>query len=244
MTLSLRNLYRTGTTTVTSPMLDAAEVTTSSLADSASEDQDVVMHPVSLISKVEADQPCRIRAYATQAARQADAARDEATAPPGDLPILLDVVLDNTNLDYFIQEARVWVNLETPQLDSFYLNIENQSGATNPIIVTLHYSALIVPESSFTSRPTFIDETLPFTVKVSHHWKSIVATGSGDITLDDTITKNIRFTVWNNSGAAITLNPNGGVSTVAAGFSFPDKTGIGLEYRASTQTWFISGALS
>jgi hypothetical protein len=111
-----------------------ATITTASLAHNATEDSTVVLAAGYRLLQITTDRACRVRLYTTSAKRTADAARSTGVDPTGDHGLMFEFVAVGAVTDYDL----------TPTVDGFcpagtsaYYAIENRSGSTSAVEVTL-----------------------------------------------------------------------------------------------------------
>jgi hypothetical protein len=112
-----------------------ATVTTASLVDSTYEDGNITMAAGYRIYKITADRSCRIRLYSSVAQRTADAGRAIGVDPSGDHGVMLDAVFSAGGTLTMSPLVDGFVDSGT---DVPY-SIENRSGSTSPVTVTITY---------------------------------------------------------------------------------------------------------
>lgn len=113
------------------------EIITSSLADKAHSKikVDLGSSEVFLLLKATADKPCRVRAYATTAQRDADESRAPGTDPTGDHGVLMDVRLVAGSLTMVLTPAPAVFCLT--DFGEVPMTITNESGSTGVVTVVL-----------------------------------------------------------------------------------------------------------
>lgn len=117
---------------------DTILYTTASLADDASETDELDMGTdiSAKLFKIVTDVAARVRVYATNAQRDADAARAIGVDPTGDHGLLFEFVT-TADLSWTLSPA---VDIVSDAADGVYgLIITNLSGSTDTVAVTLHY---------------------------------------------------------------------------------------------------------
>jgi hypothetical protein len=129
----------TGSTTITITLARAREevaFTTASLADGATAESTVSIGcRAALLVGIEADRACRVRFYDTSAARAADSARGEATDPAAGIGVLAEYIF--TGADTYGAEPPIILKNGDGSGTTVYYAVENQSGATSTVEVTL-----------------------------------------------------------------------------------------------------------
>lgn len=110
---------------------------TTSIADTTSELKNVAVGKVSMVRKIESNVPCRIRAYSTAAYRTADAARAIGIDPQGEHGLLLEAVTEAANLVLDASDMSSLFNADAPAVNTIYFNIQNRSGITQIVTVTI-----------------------------------------------------------------------------------------------------------
>jgi hypothetical protein len=113
-------------------------ITTGSLAISATENgtKDLTVS-ASVLLRVQADRACRVRLYSTSAARTADASRPIGTDPDPGEGLLCEFVFTSTELDETADPTIILKNMDNPVDTDIYYAIENRSGGTSAVVVTL-----------------------------------------------------------------------------------------------------------
>lgn len=116
------------------------QINTELITNNSSIEQVIEIVPRLIINSISVSHSSRVRVYANATARAADTTRDVNTPPPEDLPILLDILFETDNLDYYLQFGRVWVNLDDPQTSNYYLTLQNTSGSDTSLTLTLTHT--------------------------------------------------------------------------------------------------------
>lgn len=113
------------------------QVVTASLADLAVETGAVALGMSTRILRISADVPCRVRLYSTAAYRTADSARNIGTAVTGEHGMVLEVVLVTGNLTLDLNPQAIGSNMDGPPTDDLYYSIQNRSGGTTAVTVSI-----------------------------------------------------------------------------------------------------------
>jgi hypothetical protein len=114
------------------------DATTGSLAaNSSDEDVEFAVGKASNIFRIETSHPARVRLYTSEAKRTADAARPVSTDPVAGTGVILEVVTDLSNLTIDLTPAVFAANLEGTPVNVIPAIVQNLSGSTNAITVTL-----------------------------------------------------------------------------------------------------------
>lgn len=116
-----------------------ASKTTASLVNAARESGTVTLTGAAAyrVFRVAADRACRVRLYTTTAARDADVARAVGTDPTGDHGVVLDIVFPALVLSY--DTSPVVDGWLPGTAGTVPITIDNLSGATSTVAVTLTY---------------------------------------------------------------------------------------------------------
>jgi hypothetical protein len=117
---------------------DTETYTTASLANLADEDGYIVLSEGYRLMKIQTDRACRVRVYATDAHRTADAARPVGTDPTGDHGLIFEYVAvgaETRILNPFVDGA----NMEAVPDNDIPLSIENRSGGASTVAVTFTF---------------------------------------------------------------------------------------------------------
>ena len=111
-----------------------SEITTSSLANNASEETTVTLKPGYRLLKVETDIAARVRVYDSTASRTADTARAIGTDPSGVHGVVLDLVTIPSILAWWLSPVVDGYTVDAT--DTVPLSITNLSGTTDTVTVT------------------------------------------------------------------------------------------------------------
>jgi hypothetical protein len=112
-------------------------LTTTSLANLAEYTGTMTLGQSFIIAKVASDKACRFRAYRTAAYRTADSARAIGTDPTGEHGLIVDVVTTVSNLGIDLEPLATGVNGDDPQVSDVYVAVQNKSGSTGTVQVTV-----------------------------------------------------------------------------------------------------------
>lgn len=125
------------------PLRQTTQVTSSSLANLASQQTTIALPSGYRLYRIETDVPARVRLYTTQAKQIADASRIVGIDPTGDHGVMLDFVTFDGATPVLSADL-------SPTVDGFdgsvspsgsvFITITNLSGATDTVTVTLSYS--------------------------------------------------------------------------------------------------------
>lgn len=119
-----------------SPAQSSITVTTTSIADNATDDTTGALGKYSLLSRIVADRACRVRIYQTAAYQTADAARAIGVDPTGEHGVLLDAVIEASNLTLDLSPIAALCDGESPRTGDLNISITNMSGSTHTVAVT------------------------------------------------------------------------------------------------------------
>lgn len=111
---------------------------TASIATDASEDWTITEDGI-IALRVAFNQAARVRVYASAAYRTADAARPIGEYPEGDHGLLLEVISDGTDLDYWLGRPAIMSSADGG--DNLYATVTNL-GAAGVVQVTITYIKL------------------------------------------------------------------------------------------------------
>ena len=112
-------------------------ITTSSLADSASENVTITgTGKAGQLLAIETDQAAWVTLYCSQSARTSDAGRLEDADPSAGSGVIAEAITTGAQT-VLVTPCINYFNIETSPLDELYLKVVNKSGATNTITVTL-----------------------------------------------------------------------------------------------------------
>lgn len=115
-----------------------ATYTTASIADLAEETGTITMKKGYRLLRIQTDKASRVRIYTKAAARTADAARAIGTDPTGDHGLIMEYVATaavNVGLSPIVEGF----NDETVPANTIPIAIQNRSGSTGTITLTLTY---------------------------------------------------------------------------------------------------------
>ncbi len=120
--------------------------TTASLANLASENGTIAMpDTVADLLTIQADRPCWVRLYTDSASRTADSGRALGTLPTAGKGVLAEFVFDSSMTFPFTipcSPVPTLANNDGTPAALVYYTIQNKSGATHTVTVTLGYGAL------------------------------------------------------------------------------------------------------
>ncbi|MCB2411782.1 collagen-like protein [Demequina sp. TTPB684] len=114
---------------------DSVIHTTASIAPFVAEDVTLDLGTSVLVWKIDADVSCRIRLYATAAARTADASRSVDSFPDGNHQCYIDATIDITDSPTLTVIPMVGAVTEDGNV---YAAIENRSAGAEAVTVTIH----------------------------------------------------------------------------------------------------------
>lgn len=106
---------------------------TASLADDAEGEEEIELGITALVFKIVADRECRLRMYATDAQRDADASRPIGELPTGEHGLLLEAIFVTGNLTLVLAPFPIVGNVETVPTDAIPSLVQNLSGGTSTI---------------------------------------------------------------------------------------------------------------
>lgn len=113
-----------------------AAITSSSLANLATQKTTVTIDQAYRVLKVQTDRAARVRLYTTTTARDADESRAAGTDPADNAGVLMDVVTTGDMLTISLSPVvDGWLASGT----SVPISITNRSGSTSTVVVTLTY---------------------------------------------------------------------------------------------------------
>lgn len=125
--------------TVTAPR-NTADVTTASLATGATDDVSLDLAKTYLLLKLTTDKPARVRIYATDAARTADASRPVGTDPDDNDAVMLEYVTTADALSAVLSPLVKGASAETVPSTSIPVAVTN-NGSTGTVTVTVVWEA-------------------------------------------------------------------------------------------------------
>jgi len=115
-----------------------ASSTTSSIADGASENITVVAAKSYMLQKIETSDAAWVTLYTDTTSRTTDASRLQTTDPAPGSGVIAEVITSGASTQLITPGVMGFNNDGTPT-DNVYLKVENQSGGTAAITVTLTY---------------------------------------------------------------------------------------------------------
>ncbi len=116
-----------------------ASHTTSSLAEGASEQSTISLATAFRLYKIETDEPCRVRLYATAAQQAADLTRPVGADPTGDHGLIFEFVSTDSLLSAVLSPMVDGANMESTATPDIPITVANRSGVTDTIQVTFTY---------------------------------------------------------------------------------------------------------
>ena len=93
------------------------------------------------LQKIQTSAAAWVTLYVSDAARTADASRNETTDPLPGAGVIAEVITSDGAIQNITPGTLGWNDESTPTTDA-YLKVVNKSGSTQPITVTLHFVAL------------------------------------------------------------------------------------------------------
>lgn len=118
-----------------------ANAATGSIADGASANIQIVAAKTYALQKIQTSAAAWVTLYVSDAARTADASRNETTDPLPGSGVIAEVITSDGAIQNITPGTLGWNDEATPTTDA-YLKIVNKSGSTQAITVTLHFVAL------------------------------------------------------------------------------------------------------
>ena len=118
-----------------------ANAATGSIADGASANIQIVAAKTYALQKIQTSAAAWVTLYVSDAARTADASRNETTDPLPGAGVIAEVITSDGAIQNITPGTLGWNDEATPTTDA-YLKIVNKSGSTQAITVTLHFVAL------------------------------------------------------------------------------------------------------
>lgn len=119
------------------------QVTTASIADGASDNVVVTGAKTYVLMSIETNYAAWVTVYTSAAARTADASRTINTDPLPGSGVIAEVI-NSTGVSQDFTPGVIGYSDELPASTDIYLKVENRSGSTRPIIVTVKFLALEV----------------------------------------------------------------------------------------------------
>ena len=118
-----------------------ANAATGSIADGASANIQIVAAKTYALQKIQTSAAAWVTLYVSDAARTADASRNETTDPLPGAGVIAEVITSDGAIQNITPGTLGWNDEATPTTDA-YLKVVNKSGSTQAITVTLHFVAL------------------------------------------------------------------------------------------------------
>lgn len=119
----------------------SANAATSSIADGASANIQITAAKTYALQKIQTSAAAWVTLYVSDAARTADATRNETTDPLPGAGVIAEVITSDGAIQNITPGTLGWNDEATPTTDA-YLKVVNKSGSTQAITVTLHFVAL------------------------------------------------------------------------------------------------------
>ena len=119
----------------------SANAATSSIADGASANIQITAAKTYALQKIQTSAAAWVTLYVSDAARTADASRNETTDPLPGAGVIAEVITSDGAIQNITPGTLGWNDEATPTTDA-YLKVVNKSGSTQAITVTLHFVAL------------------------------------------------------------------------------------------------------
>ena len=118
-----------------------AQGATASIADGASSNITIATAKTYALQKIQTSAAAWVTLYVSDAARTADASRNETTDPLPGSGVIAEVITSDGAIQNITPGTLGWNDEATPTTDA-YLKVVNKSGSTQAITVTLHFVAL------------------------------------------------------------------------------------------------------
>ena len=118
-----------------------ANTATASIADGASANIEITAAKTYALQKIQTSAAAWVTLYVSDAARTADASRNETTDPLPGAGVIAEVITSDGAIQNITPGTLGWNDESTPTTDA-YLKVVNKSGSTQAITVTLHFVAL------------------------------------------------------------------------------------------------------
>ena len=119
----------------------SANAATASIADGASAIIQITAAKTYALLKIQTSAAAWVTLYISDAARTADASRNETTDPLPGAGVIAEVITSDGAIQNITPGTLGWNDESTPTTDA-YLKVVNKSGSTQAITVTLHFVAL------------------------------------------------------------------------------------------------------
>ena len=119
----------------------SANAATASIANGASANIQITAAKTYALQKIQTSAAAWVTLYVSDAARTADASRNETTDPLPGAGVIAEVITSDGAIQNITPGTLGWNDESTPTTDA-YLKVVNKSGSTQAITVTLHFVAL------------------------------------------------------------------------------------------------------
>ena len=119
----------------------SANAATASIANGASANIQITAAKTYALQKIQTDAAAWVTLYVSDAARTADASRNETTDPLPGAGVIAEVITSDGAIQNITPGTLGWNDDGTPSTNA-YLKVVNKSGTTRAITVTLHFVAL------------------------------------------------------------------------------------------------------
>ena len=119
----------------------SANAATASIANGASADIQITAAKTYALQKIQTSAAAWVTLYVSNAARTADASRNETTDPLPGAGVIAEVITSDGAIQNITPGTLGWNDESTPTTEA-YLKVVNKSGSTQAITVTLHFVAL------------------------------------------------------------------------------------------------------
>ena len=119
----------------------SANAATASIANGASANIQITAAKTYALQKIQTSAAAWVTLYVSDAARTADASRNETTDPLPGAGVIAEVITSDGAIQNITPGTLGWNDESTPTTDA-YLKVLNKSGSTQAITVTLHFVAL------------------------------------------------------------------------------------------------------
>ena len=118
-----------------------ANAATASIANGASANIQITAAKTYALQKIQTSAAAWVTLYVSDAARTADASRNETTDPLPGAGVIAEVITSDGAIQNITPGTLGWNDESTPTSEA-YLKVVNKSGSTQAITVTLHFVAL------------------------------------------------------------------------------------------------------
>ena len=119
----------------------SANAATASIANGASANIQITAAKTYALQKIQTSAAAWVTLYISDAARTADASRNETTDPLPGAGVIAEVITSDGAIQNITPGTLGWNDESTPTTNA-YLKVVNKSGSTQAITVTLHFVAL------------------------------------------------------------------------------------------------------